>query len=99
MVSMKSLQAIVMQKGLKWLVHQDAVMEVVMTLVVSVVVQYLELRKLLCSGLCLVVVEEEAVVVVVCLREGFVRQYSYMGDAQEYINVPRKLMISAKVMA
>ena len=36
---------------------------------------------------------------VVCPREGFVRQYSYMEDAQECVKVPRKLMISAKVMA
>ena len=78
--------------------HHGAVLEVVAILVVSVVAQYLELRKLLCNGLYLVVVEEEAVIVVVCPREGFVRQYSYMGDAQEYVKVPKKLMISAKVM-
>ena len=79
--------------------HRGAVLEVVVILMVSVVAQCPELHKLLCNGLYLVVVEEEAIVVVVCPREGFVRQYSYTGDAQEYVKVPRKLMISVKVMA
>ena len=79
--------------------HHDAVLEVVIILVMSVVAQCPELHKLSCNGLCLVVVEEEAIVVVVCPHEGFVRQYSYTEGAREYIKVPRKLMISEKVMA
>ena len=54
---------------------------------------------LLYNELCLVVVEEEEAVVVMCLLEGFVCRYSYMEDVQEYVRVPRRLMISAKVMA
>ena len=54
---------------------------------------------MLYNELCLVVVEEEETVVVMCLLEGFVRRYSYMEDVQEYVKVPRRLMISAKVMA
>ena len=54
---------------------------------------------LLCNELCLVVVEEEEAVVVMRLPEGFVRRYSYMEDVQECVKVPRRLMISAKVMA
>ena len=99
MVSTMSSQAIMMRKELKWLMPHGAVLGVVVSLVVSVVAQYLELHKLLYIELCLVVVEEEGAVVVVCLLEGFVRQYSYMGDAQECVKVPRRLMISAKVMA
>ena len=54
---------------------------------------------LLYNELCLVVVEEEEAVGVICLPEGFVRRYSYMEDVQEYVKVPRRLMISEKVMA
>ena len=64
-----------------------------MTLTVSVVAQCPELHKLLCNGLCLAVVEEEAIVVVLCPHEGFVRQYSYTEGVQECVKVPRKLMI------
>ena len=91
---MEGLQATVIQKELKELVHLDAVLEVVMTLMVSVVAQCPELYKLLCSGLCLVVVEEEAIVVVVYPYERFVHRCSYTEGAQEYVMIPRKLMIS-----
>ena len=70
-----------------------------MLLPVSVVAQCLELHTLLYNELCLVVVEEEETVVVMCLLEGFVCRYSYMEDVQECVKVPRRLMISAKVMA
>ena len=43
----------------------DAVLEVIVVLVALMVVRCPELHKLSCSGLCLVVVEEEAIVVVV----------------------------------
>ena len=98
MLLTEGLQAIVIRKELKLLVHYDAVLEAVIVLAVSVVAQYPELYKLSCSGLCLVVVEEEAIVVVVYPLERFVHQYSYMEGAQEYAKVPRKLMISEKVI-
>ena len=79
--------------------HHDAILEVVVALMVSVVGQCPELYKLLCNGLCLVVVEKEMIVVVVCPLERFVRQYSYTEGAREYVKVPRKLMISEKVTA
>ena len=53
---------------------------------------------LLYSELCLVVVEEEEGVVGMCHLEGFECRYSYMEDVQECVRVPRRLMISAKVM-
>ena len=99
MVSTTNSQAIMMRKELKWLMLYGAVLGVVVLLVVSMVAQYLELYKLLYNELCLVFVEEEGAVVVVCLLEGFVRQYSCMEDVLECIKVPRRLMISAKVMA
>ena len=74
--------------------HLDAVLGVVVALMVSVVAQCPELHKLLCNELCLGVVEEEAIVVVVCPHERFVHRCSYTEDAQEYVTVPRKLMIS-----
>ena len=45
-----------------------------MLLWVSVVAQCLALHTLLYSELCLIVVEEEEAVVVMCLLEGFVYQ-------------------------
>ena len=99
MVSMTSSQAIMMRKELKWLMPYGAVLGVVVSLAVSVVGQCLELHKLLYNELCLVVVEEEEAVVMVCLLEGFVRRYSNMEDVQECVKVPRRLMRSAKVMA
>ena len=65
----------------------------------SVVAQCLELYTLLYNELCLIVVGEEEAVVVMCLLEGFVCRYSYMEDVQECVRVPRRLMISAKVIA
>ena len=70
-----------------------------MLLLVSVVAQCLELYTLLCNELCLVVVEEEEVVMVMCLLAEFVCRYSYMEDVQGCVKVPRSLMISATVMA
>ena len=99
MVSTMNLQAIMMRKELKWLMVHGAILEVVVLLSVSVVAQCLELHTLLYNELCLIVVEEEEVVVVICLLEGFVCQYSYMEGVQECVRVPRRLMISAKVMA
>ena len=68
--------------------YHNAVLEAVVILAVSVVAQCPELHKLLCSGLYLVVVEEEAVVVVVCPLEGFVHQYLYtegmLGSIQRF---------------
>ena len=99
MVSMTNSQVIMMRKELKWLMPHGAILGVVVSLVVSMVAQYLELYKLLYNELCLVIVEEEGVVVAMCLLEGFVRQYSYMEDVQECVKVPRRLRISVKVMA
>ena len=70
-----------------------------MVLSVLVVAQCLELRTLLCNELCLGVVEEEEVVVALCLLVGFVCRYSYMEDVQGCVKVPRRLMISVMVMA
>ena len=76
-----------------------AVLGVIVSLMVSVVAQCLELHTLLCNELCLVIVEREETGVVMCLLEGFVSRYSYMEDVQECVKIPRRLMISAKVMA
>ena len=70
-----------------------------MLLLASVVAQCLVLHTLLCNELCLVVVEEEEAVVAMCLLAEFVCQYSYMEDVQGCVRVPRRLMISAKVIA
>ena len=63
------------------------------------VAQCLELHTLLCNELCLIVVEEEEVVVVLCPLEELVDQYSYMGDVQGYVKVPIRLMIFVMVVA
>ena len=70
-----------------------------MLLSVLVVAQCLELHTLLCNELCLSVVEEEKVVVALCLLVEFVRRYSYMEDVQGCVKVPRRLMISVMVIA
>ena len=70
-----------------------------MVLLVSVVAQYLELHMLLCNELYLVVVEEEEVVVALCLLVEFACRCSYMEDVQGYVKVPRRWMISVMVMA
>ena len=58
----------------------------------------LELHTLLCNELCLIVVEEAEMVLVFCPREELVDQYSYMGDVQEYVKGPIKLMIFVMVV-
>ena len=95
----EGLQAIVMQKELRLFACYDAVLEVVVVSVALMVVRCPELHKLSCSELCLVVVEEGAIGVVVCLFERFVHQYLYMEGTREYTKIRRKLMISEKVTA
>ena len=92
----EGLQVIVIQKELKLFVCHVAVLEAIVVLVVSMVARCLELHKLSCSELSLVVAEEEAIVVVLCPLEEFVRRYSYMEDAREYAKVPKRLMILGK---
>ena len=59
-----------------------------MLLLVLVDAQCLELHTLLCNELCLIVVEEEEVVVALCLLVKFVCRYSYMEDVQGCVKVP-----------
>ena len=63
------------------------------------IAQVLGLHTMLCNGLCLNVEEEREVVVVFCLLGELVDQYSYMGDVQEYVEVPIQLMIFVMVLA
>ena len=77
----------------------SVVLGVIVVLLVLVVVQCLALHMLLCNELCLVVVEEEGIVVALCLLVEFACRYSYMEDVQGCVTVSRRLMISVMVMA